>query len=159
MSDPQFNSEQAHALRATRWWWGLAVFVCAPLPFLVQPLADSSDWLERMPVAEESRAMTMALIAGAFAVFVGLFARNQAYKAGWRGEVVEPAAFTRGNMLFYAAVTVGALLIFAVALVSRFPAPSLTAAPIVLGLLVFNFPNGKPMLPAPPRIGEDEGTR
>ena len=36
-------------------------------------------------------------------------------------------------------------------------APTFAAAPIIIGLLIFNFPNGRPMKPAPPRLLDGDG--
>jgi len=154
MSDPSFNPEQAAALRKTRLRWVAALIVNLPLPFIAQPLA-STDWLTQMPGHDNKQTMLLAVAVGVAAVLVGLFTRNQFYKAHWQGDVIRPVGYIKGNTAFFIATTAGAMGLFLVSAVAAYPAPIIAAAPVVFGLLLYNFPNGRPMLPAPPRIGID----
>lgn len=124
------------------------------MPFVALPLTGA-DWLEQQPDQAQARAMIAAVIAGAVALFISLYTRNQIYKENWQGDVIQPAGYRRGNSSFVFYLTIGAMAILMISLMSNYPAPTLAAAPILLGLMAMNFPNGKPMLPAPPRIGID----
>jgi len=153
-NEPPFSEEQKRTLKKVRLRWLIALLTNAPLPFITLPLTGSA-WLEQAPPQEAKQAMLVAALLGAAAIIGGLYSRNQAYKAYWRGDVVEPAGYLRGNTLFFVAVNAGAAAMFVISLINAYPAPTFFAAPIFVGLLVFNFPGGKPMLPAPPRIGID----
>lgn len=100
--------------------------------------------------------MGLAVAIGLAALLAGHFARNQAYKADWKGNVIGPAGYIKGNTLFFAALTIGAIALFGLSTTGGWPAPTFAAAPIVIGLLIFNFPNGRPMQPAPPRLLDGE---
>lgn len=149
-----FNPEQQSALKQTRLRWVIALLVNLPLPFIVQPLI-AGDWLDKAPSEDNSQVMLYAAVLGVAAVLVGMFTRNQFYKAHWQGEVIRPAGYLKGNTAFLFAVTLGSLGILAMSAFAQYPAPTVAAAPVVFALLVFNFPNGRPMLPAPPRIDLD----
>ncbi len=149
-----FNDEQANALRQTRLRWLLALLINLPIPFIALPIAGS-DWIEQQPGGQAANAMLLAILIGVGAVLGGLFTRNQIYKSHWRGEAIAPAGYLRANTAFFIALTLGALGVFLLSVLGGYPAPTFAAAPIVIGLLVFNFPNGAPMRPAPPRIDLD----
>lgn len=149
-----------NALQRVRLYWWSSIFVIAPLPFVVTPIAGAS-WVEVAPqeaYASAKQFTAMVLILGAALAAAGLLARNQAYKAQWQGDVVTPAGYTRGNALFFGLLVTGAVLIAAAGVSLGYPAPTFTAAPVYLGLLIFNRPNGKPMQPQPPRFGDDGDT-
>lgn len=151
-----FNPEQAAALKRLRVRWLVALFVNLPLPFVALPITGSA-WIEQAPGDAAQSVMFAAIILGGVAVAAGLFTRNQVYKAHWQGEVVTPKGYLKANTIFFAAVTAGALVLFLLSIINRYPAPTFAAAPIVIGLLALNFPSGKPMRPAPPRIDPDGG--
>lgn len=154
-NDPPLNQTQAGALKQLRIRWAAALLINLPLPFVALPMVGS-DWVDQAPGSGASLAMMTAIAVGLAALLLGHFARNQAYKADWKGEVIGPAGYLKGNTYFFAALTGGALAMFGLSVTGGWPAPTFAAAPVIIGLLVFNFPNGKPMQPAPPRI-EGEG--
>lgn len=153
-NDPTFNPDQTAALRRTRIYWAAALLINLPLPFIALPITGS-DWISQQPGNAAKNAMLLALVIGAGSLVLGLFARNQIYKANWSADVITPAGYVKANTAFFIAATLGALGLFVLSVVTNYPAPTFAAAPIVIGLILFNFPNGKPMLPAPPRIGND----
>ncbi|MFN3168130.1 MAG: hypothetical protein ACE37H_13800 [Phycisphaeraceae bacterium] len=155
-TDPPFNPYQTAALKRLRLRWGGALILNAPLPFVALPITGS-EWITQAPDDAATSAMVTAVVLGGAAVAGGLFARNQIYKANWQGEAVTPAGYLKANTLFFIAVSVGALALFVLSILNRYPAPTFAAAPILIGLLALNFPNGKPMRPAPPRIDHDGG--
>ncbi len=83
---------------------------------------------------------------------VGLILRLQAYKQGWKGMVVEPAAYSRGNIrLFgclFAICSIAALTI----IITRVVVPTALILIVALGLHALNFPTGKPLRPVPPAL-------
>lgn len=149
-----FNSDQAGALKQLRLRWGLALLVNLPLPFVTLPIVGS-DWINQQPGGQAGQAMALAVVIGLAAIIVGHVARSQAYKAHWQGDVIGPTGYVKGNTLFFAALTGGALALFGLSVLGGWPAPTFAAAPIIIGLLIFNFPNGRPMQPAPPRMEID----
>lgn len=156
MSDPPFNEVQSRFLRKTRMRWLVALLLQLPLPFVVLPLLGT-QWLEQQPDSTAKQAMFLAMLIGAAAVVAGLFTRNQTYKANWKGDVIQPSGYCRANSKFFVLLTLGALAVVLISVTARYPAPTIAAAPIFIALMVFNFPNGKPMRPAPPRIAQGEG--
>lgn len=150
--DPSnWTVEQSTVLKRLRLRWGLTLIVNAPLPFVALPITGS-NWVGQQPGQAAANAMMFSIVFGVAALAIGMFTRNQIYKANWKGEVVSPAGYLKANVIFFIAVTVGAFAIFLLGVLNRYPAPTFAAAPIVIGLLVFNFPTGKPMRPALPRI-------
>lgn len=154
MPDSPFSPEQAIALRRLRLRWLVALMTNLPLPFIVLPITGSA-WLEQQPGGAASQAMLLAVVLGVGSVLLGLFTRNQVYKANWRGEVISPDGYVKANTLLFAAINCGAYALFVLSVVKSYPAPTFAAAPVYAGLLAFNFPNGRPMQPAPPRIDLD----
>ncbi len=158
MPDHALIHDPSTALRSTRLRWLLTLLITSPLPFIVLPITGS-DWLTQQPGSSASNAMLLsALIAGGL-LLLGLFTRNQMYKANWRGEAVTPAGYLKGNTLLFAAVALAAASLMLISIVTGFPAPTFAAAPLLVGLLIFNFPTGKPMQPTPPRLGTEHGDR
>lgn len=158
MSDPSFNPDQTAALKQLRLRWMVALLTNAPLPFITLPITGS-EWIEQSPGDDATNALLIAALIGFAAVVGGVYSRNQAYKAFWRGSLVEPAGYLKGNTLFFVAVNSAAYALFLISITTGYPAATFAAAPILIALLAMNFPNGKPMRPAPPRIGEDGGLR
>lgn len=156
MSDQPFNSEQKSALQQLRLRWVIALVINLPLPFIAMPIVGS-DWLSKEPSGAAGQSMLMAVVLGAAALLVGHFSRNQAYKADWKGELIGPEGYVKGNTFFFAALTGGAIGLFLLSISGGWPAPTFAAAPIVIGLLIFNYPNGRPMQPAPPRLLDGDG--
>ncbi|MGB1123820.1 MAG: hypothetical protein ACPG4Q_01320 [Phycisphaeraceae bacterium] len=156
MSDQPFNSEQKSALQQLRLRWVIALVINLPLPFIAMPIVGS-EWLSKEPSGAAGQSMLMAVVLGAAALLVGHFSRNQAYKADWKGELIGPEGYVKGNTFFFAALTGGAIGLFLLSISGGWPAPTFAAAPIVIGLLIFNYPNGRPMQPAPPRLLDGDG--
>ena len=150
-NEPSFNPNQAAALRQTRFRWAIALVINLPLPFIALPMVGS-DWVNEQPGGAETNAMILAMFVGLASVMLGIFARNQGYKSDWKADVIAPAGYIKGNTYFFATITAGALGLFVLSVTGGWPAPTFAAAPIIIGLLIFNFPNGRPMLPAPPRF-------
>lgn len=81
------------------------------------------------------------------AVTVGLFVRNQIYKRYWVGEVVTPAGYVQGNIVFLA-MCEGASFLGLIAVLFRGTFGLELIVPLLaLVVQVVNFPNGKAMQP------------
>ncbi|MEM6259268.1 MAG: hypothetical protein AAGI37_13370, partial [Planctomycetota bacterium] len=150
-NQPSFNADQAAALKRLRLRWGVALLINLPLPFITLPIVGS-DWINQEPGGAAAQSMMFAILTGIAALILGHVMRNQAYKAHWQGDVISPPGYVQGNTRFFAALTGGALGLFGLSVSGGWPAPTFAAAPILIGLLIFNFPNGRPMRPAPPRL-------
>ena len=151
-----FNHEEHAALRQLRLRWLVALLITAPMPFAVLPITGS-DWVQQQPDGSASNTMLFAILIGGAAVVAGLFTRNQLYKANWQGNLVTPAGYLKANTICFACILAGAIGLFILSVITRYPAPTFAAAPIFIGLLIFNVPTGRPMRPTPPRIGPDGG--
>lgn len=149
--EPPFNPDQTASLKQARLRWALAMLINLPLPFIALPITGS-DWIDQQPGGAAGQSMGLAVVIGIAALIAGHVARIQAYKADWKADVIGPAGYLKGNTLFFAALTIGALTLFGLSTTGGWPAPTFAAAPIVIGLLAFNFPNGRPMQPAPPKL-------
>lgn len=94
------------------------------------------------------RPAVLALLVLLMAVVFAHSARLQAYKRGWRGRVVTPPAYLRGNLLMLAALTLAVCLILA-------SAPFTGADRGIVRMLglaatlatALNWPHGRPMQP------------
>lgn len=135
--------------------WALAMVICLPLPFIALPIVGS-DWVNQQPGSNANQTMMIAIAIGAIALVLGHVSRNQAYKAHWKADVITPTGYLIGNTRFFASVTLGSITLFTLSVLGGWPAPIFAAAPLIIGLLIFNFPNAKPMLPAPPRLLDGE---
>ncbi|MEM1356093.1 MAG: hypothetical protein AAGH88_14555 [Planctomycetota bacterium] len=148
------NPEQHQALTRARLIWGLTVLTVVPLPFVAGALTGMA-WLAEVPDGPGKSWNLSAVVIGLVLMAGGLFARNQAYKANWRGDVVSPQGYLRGNALLFSALAAAGLVAFGIGVWQGLPTAIYQGAIVLVGLLVFNFPNGKAMLPQPPRLGED----
>ena len=84
-------------------------------------------------------------------VAVAHTARLQAYKRGWRGRAVTPAAYARGNLYMLASLTLGACLLLAAAPFTGADRGVVTMLGLAAVLAtVLNWPHGRPMTPAEP---------
>ena len=143
---------QDAALQRARTYWWAALLVVVPLPFVILPMTGAA-WLDAAPsdaFPGGSRFTIMSLLFAAALAMLGMFARNQAYKSGWQGDLVTPAGYVRGNLYFFAALVIGAVGIAIAGVKVGYPAPSFAAAPVYFGLLILGKPNGKPMHAHPP---------
>ncbi|MFI4859983.1 MAG: hypothetical protein ACIAXF_04795 [Phycisphaerales bacterium JB063] len=152
---------QDAALQRARSYWLAALFIVVPLPFVILPLTGAA-WLNAAPgdAFEGGTRFTLMsfLFAGALAM-LGMFARNQAYKSHWQGDIVTPAGYARGNLYFFAGIILGAVGIALAGVRVAYPAPSFAAAPVYFGLLLLSRPNGKPMHPHPPAVRGDDDAK
>jgi len=153
---PPFTAEQIAALKRVKVYWVTTLLVVLPLPFIALPLTGSA-FLEEQPEDGATRITMIALAIGIGALLIGMHLRNQAYKAHWRGDVVEPEGYTAGNRQMFSFIVIAAAGLFALSVLSGYPAPTFASAPILAGLLLINLPNGKPMRPHPPRLSDDAG--
>lgn len=80
-------------------------------------------------------------------VIIGLFIRNQIYKANWQGDVVTPAGYFQGNLVFLALLEGVAMVgLVAALLAGTLMTPAIIPSVIAMGIQVINFPNGRPMM-------------
>lgn len=81
------------------------------------------------------------------AISVGMFVRNQIYKRHWVGDVVTPAGYVQGNIVFLA-MCEGASFLGLLAVLFRGALGFELIVPVLaLMVQVVNFPNGKAMQP------------
>ncbi|XAL98524.1 50S ribosome-binding GTPase [Phycisphaeraceae bacterium D3-23] len=102
---------QDAALQRARSYWLAALFIVVPLPFLILPMTGAA-WLNAAPgdaFPGGTRFTLMSLGFAAALAMLGMFARNQAYKSSWQGDIVTPAGYVRGNLYFFAALVIGAV--------------------------------------------------
>lgn len=98
------------------------------------------------------RVGTVTLFALVILMGIGYYTRLQTYKAGWRHDAVTPSAYLKGNIVLFALLEGAGL--FAVIL-GGFVGDRLACFGIATAALIamlINFPNGRPMEPAPPRL-------
>ncbi len=147
-----FTPEQQGVLKRARAAFVAAIAACALMPVGVVvglgPEAVGHQATDNQVSA--GRAAIAVFIAGAV-VAIGL--RMQTYKAHWQGDAVTPAGYAKAMRRFAAAVAAGLAGACAISLAVGHPAGALYPPVFAIGLLVFGFPNGKPMLPQPPELG------
>ena len=80
------------------------------------------------------------------------FIRNQIYKSHWQGNVITPAGYRRGNIIFFAMIDVIMFVAILGTLLSGLLVGLLAAAGAGV-VQVINYPSGGPMRPTPPRFG------
>lgn len=145
---------QHHALTRARLLWGLTLLVVVPLPFIAGTLTGMA-WLSQIPEGPGKAWNMRALVVGLFLLAAGMYGRNQVYKANWRGDAVAPLGYLRGNALLFGMIALAGLLAFGIGVWQGLPTAIYQGAVVLVGLLIFNFPNGRAMRPEPPRLGED----
>ena len=103
----------------TRLLWGLAMVLVLPMPFVAgaaTATASGMAWLETEQGGAAASWNTTALTIGVALLLAGLYARNQLYKANWRGDVVTPRGYVRGNGVLFAAIAAAGLVALAAVL-------------------------------------------
>lgn len=148
------DPDQHHTLTRVRLIWALALLIVLPLPFIAATLTGTA-WLSEVPDGPGKTWNVRAVVLGLVLLASGFYGRNQVYKANWRGDAVTPDGYLRGNALLFGAIALAGLLAFGVGVWQGLPTAIYQGAIVLVGLLVFTFPNGRPMLPEPPRLGED----
>lgn len=150
--DPHnLNPGQTATLKTLRVWAGVAMGFCALLPLAAVVVARA--WVRETPPAEQTAAGRAAVALFVAATVLGIGGRMQAYKANWRGDVVTPGGYRKGILRFIGAVAGGYAAASGVGLWVGNPLVARDLVIFALILLFFGFPNGKPMLPAPPQLG------
>ncbi|MEX0885593.1 MAG: hypothetical protein WD009_04055 [Phycisphaeraceae bacterium] len=86
------------------------------------------------------------------AVPVAHIARQQTYKANWRGDAVSVNGYITGTIIYLGALEGAAIVGLIAVLVTGRLAPGLIVPAVAIILQIVNFPTGKPLQPAPPRI-------
>ncbi len=90
--------------------------------------------------------MLMMLLPGAY------FFRLQCYKSGWERFSVTPAAYVKGNIALFAVIEATAIVALVLSAMTTDHQACIIAAGVAFGLLLVNFPNGRPMEPTPPTV-------
>lgn len=101
-------------------------------------------------VVPEHPAWYPALVyvgAGALVVLTPLayFARNQLYKAHWRGRAVTPRGYVMGNLVWLVLLQGATLVNLLAVLVIGRVMPTLLLAVLALVVQIVNYPHGRPM--------------
>ncbi len=147
----KFVGVQASVLKRLRVIAACAIAVCALMP-VAAVLVLGKESLQKAGDNQASANRAAIAVFIAAAVF-GIGGRMQAYKANWQGDVVTPAGYQKGILRYVGAVVAGMGIATVIGLWVRHPSASIDLAIFALGLLVFGFPNGKPMLPQLPELG------
>lgn len=147
---PSFNAEQSAVLKRLRVWAGAGIVFCALQPAAVLLLPGGSPQQASSAQISANRA---AIAAFVISVIIGISRRMQAYKAQWQKDVVTPQGYRKGISWYVGAVVLGHGAATLVGLWVGSLSASFDLSVFAIGLLVFGFPNGKPMLPHPPQLG------
>lgn len=84
------------------------------------------------------------------------FLRSQTYKAHWQTDAVTPGGFVKANVLFFALLEAPAVLSGVAAILGGVAMPNLVPLLCAVAIQLINFPHGRPMNPAEPRLGVSE---
>ncbi|MBB6428920.1 hypothetical protein [Algisphaera agarilytica] len=95
-------------------------------------------------------------VALVLVVPIAYFIRNQIYKAHWRQDAVSDEGYVQANLIFFALLELPAILGFVSAFIEGRLLPGALPMAVVLGLLLLNYPHGRPKLDASPRLGVPE---
>ena len=122
--------------------------------FLLIP-ASSPEYIGRDDVRNIGHVIGQVAIASLpVTVILGYFLRNQIYKRHWHADAVTPGGYFLGNITLYVCVDGPALLsLMAIAFTDRLW-PALLPPVVSAVIVALNVPNGAPMQPQPPRLGE-----
>lgn len=153
----KLSPEQTAILKKLRWIAGGCVALVAAAPFVAMPLMGSEvvkASMNKGATSVQSSANVAAIAVFIAAVVVGWVCRMQAYKAHWQADAVTPAGYAKGITRFVLALVLGVWGCAAIGLWAGYPPALLLAAPAALLLLFLGFPDGKPMLPLKPQLGE-----
>lgn len=146
-SDQDSTLTPTAAVTSLRIIWGALIVGQVFLAGIVGTLAKPDE-----PWDAEIGRWLLYLSAGLVLLLapLGYFVRNQTYKAGWRGDVITPGAYVRGNVALFAMMEGAAMVAMISALFSGDLLPSLLIAAAALVVQLINFPTGKPLEPTPP---------
>lgn len=145
-----------HALRSLRIVWAFMLLgslaFAGVVAFLL--LADVYEPPGPPPAGEAvsvnlvmSAVCTALLIVG---LAVAMFMRNQIYKRHWREHAVAPQGYIGGNIVVFALLDAVCMFALIVVLITGSPLPAGALFVIAAGLLLANYPDGRPMQPHPP---------
>ncbi len=143
------------ALRLARLGWGVLLLLQSLAAGLCVGFLGAAPVNEAAPVSP-SLLFLIAVTSLVVLTPVGLFIRNQVYKAHWRGPAVTPRGYLKGNVLLFVlleAVVLEALVFAMVA--GPHPGLLLVAAGSLL-VQVVNFPTGRPMQPRSPSLPQPD---
>jgi F0F1-type ATP synthase membrane subunit c/vacuolar-type H+-ATPase subunit K len=145
MTDPK------QTLLVTRIVWG--ALLAGQLMFLGVIVAMGRVQAVSAPLVDPQRMLF--LVSAAFtvvAIGMGYFVRMQTYKAGWQGDAIRPASYFTGNLLLLALLEGASLLALVVTMLHGALWPTIAPAVVAMMMQVVNFPNGRAMEPASPRL-------
>ncbi|MEM8736960.1 MAG: hypothetical protein AAGG38_00585 [Planctomycetota bacterium] len=103
-----------------------------------------------------SASALAGFITVALTVPLAYFLRNQVYKSQWQAHAVTPRGYLTGNLVFLGLLETSGAIASATAIFEQRAWPNLIPALVVLALFLANFPHGRPLDPAPPRLGVSE---
>lgn len=147
-----FDAVQKAVLRRARILAGFSIAACALMPVGVV-FALGKAALGQAPTDNQVSANRAGIAVFVAAAIVGVSLRMQTYKANWQGDVVTPAGYAKAMHRYVGAVVVGLLATSCISVAVGHPSAAIDLPVFAIALLVFGFPNGKPMLPQPPDLG------
>ena len=159
------ESDRVGALRTLRILWGAVVgglVLLGPTALMLRGAGGAGGEGE-VGAVEEGGGLGLVELSTPFlwsllgvGVVTGFFLRNQIYKKHWRGLAVSAEGYLMGNVVFFALVegpaTVAVIFLFAGASLL----PTLLPVLLATGILLLNYPSGRPMQPVEPRLGTAE---
>lgn len=149
---PPFDPQQKEVLRRARFFAGAAIGLCVLAP-VGTILAVGGESLRHIPSDTQVSANRAGIALFIACSVVGIGLRMQTYKANWQGDLVTPAGYAKAMRRYACAVVAGLLAACAIGLKVGHASAAIDLPIFAIGLLVFGFPNGKPMLPQPPDLG------
>jgi hypothetical protein len=135
-------------LRTIRIVWGaMLVGIVTITVVLMMTLGQGGAVLD-LPMRPVFLPMGMLMLL----VPVGYFFRLQKYKAGWERLAVSQSAYFTGNFVLFALLEATAIVSVLLAVLTVDRQACMVTAAVAFGLLLVNYPNGRPMDPAEPRL-------
>jgi hypothetical protein len=113
----------------------------------------SADFGEPVP----EMAQTFPLIGAGMLVVgvpVGYFIRMQIYKKNWKEDAIAPGGYFTGNLVLWAIIEGATIASLTGCLVSQALWPCFIPAIVGMGLMVINFPTGRPLQPVKPGLAQ-----
>ena len=140
----------AGAIRMLRWFWAASIVGQIAFAALVVAIVGPEE-----PDQERAqRFFYMAIGLLPMGVGVGYFLRSQCYKQHWVRCAITPRGYRKGNLALLAAIEAVSVVTLIGAMITGDMWRPLLIVAVAIMVGALNFPTGRPMEPASPRIRE-----
>ncbi|MEM1109804.1 MAG: hypothetical protein AAGH99_14050 [Planctomycetota bacterium] len=152
------TAENVNPLMTIRVIWAAILMGLITVAGIMAVIAGGDSSEEPAVGGAEGLPIVTLLSAGLLLIAIPMayFLRNQTYKKNWAGDAVTPSGYITGNILFVAFLEAPGIVSAIAMVVHGGVFPHVLPMIVAAGIILANFPTGRPMNPAEPRLGVSE---